>query len=75
MTINKIVLASSLLLAIGVSATGFANEKPEMVDAEAVTIECVSAADVEAMTDEDKSKLTLPVCENVKTEEETTPAQ
>jgi len=69
MTMKKIVLASSLLLAIGVSTTGFANEKPEMLDADNVTIECVSAADVEAMTDEDKTKLILPVCENVKMEE------
>jgi len=76
MTIKKIVLASSLLLTTGFSATGFANEKPEMVDADAVTIECVSAADVEAMSDEDKANLALPICENVEMDKkEAMPAQ
>ncbi|MEH6457372.1 MAG: hypothetical protein V7749_13665 [Cocleimonas sp.] len=46
---------------MGFSAPGFAETSSVMVDGNAV--DCVPAADIEAMTEEDKAKLTLPVCE------------
>lgn len=61
MTIKKTAIATSLLLAMGFSAPGFAETSSVMVDGNAV--ECVPVADIEAMTEEDKAKLTLPVCE------------
>ncbi|MEH6455721.1 MAG: hypothetical protein V7749_05330 [Cocleimonas sp.] len=62
MTIKKTAITTSLLLAMGLSMPGFAETKTEMVDGDAVTIECITLAEVDLMTDEDKAKLTLPVC-------------
>lgn len=76
MIINKTVITTSLLLSMGLSAPSFAETKTEMVDGDAVTIECITLAEVDLMTDEDKAKLTLPVCEDVeKNEDGTTPTQ
>ena len=74
MTIKKTVVATSFLLAMGFSLPGFAGTKTEVVDGDTVTIECIPAAEVDAMTDEDKAKLTLPVCENVEKNEDGTQA-
>ena len=71
MTIKKTVVATSFILAMGFSLPGLAETKVEMVDADTVTIECITAAEVDAMTDEDKAKLTLPVCENIEEETKT----
>ncbi|MGK0271881.1 MAG: hypothetical protein ACI88H_002547, partial [Cocleimonas sp.] len=49
---------------------GFSETKAEVVDGDAVTIECITMAEVDLMTDEDKAKLTLPVCEDVQKNEE-----
>ncbi len=72
MTIKKTAIATSLLLAMGLSSSVFAETK--VLDGDAVTIECITAAEVEAMSDEDKAKLTLPVCENVEKNEDGTTA-
>ncbi|WP_299872872.1 hypothetical protein [uncultured Cocleimonas sp.] len=58
MTIKNTIVATSFLLALGTSLPGFAETKAE--DAPAPI--CVTAAEVEAMSDEDKAKLTLPIC-------------
>lgn len=75
MTIKKTVITTSLLLAMSFSAPGFAENKPEIVDGDGVTIECITAADVDAMTDEDKAKLTLPICEAIQKNEDGTTTQ
>lgn len=72
MTIQKTVVATSFILAMGFSLPGFAETKA--VEEDAVTMECVTAAEVDAMTDEDKAKLTLPICENMEKNEEGTKA-
>jgi len=75
MTIKKAAISTSIVLAMGFSIPVFAQTEgqPEamegtgsvtIVDGDAVTIECVPQAEVDAMTDEDKGKLTLPVCED-----------
>ncbi|MGK0273244.1 MAG: hypothetical protein ACI88H_003923, partial [Cocleimonas sp.] len=46
---------------MGLSLPGFSETKAEVVDGDAVTIECITMAEVDLMTDEDKAKLTLPV--------------
>lgn len=74
MTIKKTVIATSFMLAMGASLPGFAGTKTEVVDGDAVTIECIPLAEVEAMTDEDKAKLTVPVCEDVEKNEDGTKA-
>lgn len=66
MTIKKTAVSTSIVLAIGLSFPLFAQTEgvPEtVVDGDAVTIECVPQAEVDAMTAADKEKLTLPVCE------------
>ncbi len=77
MTIKKTVVATSMILAMGITLPGFAETKPklEMLDGDAVTIECITQAEVDLMTDEDKAKLTLPVCENVEKNAEGTMTQ
>jgi hypothetical protein len=56
MSIKNLLLAASMLLALGsVSAWAASHEKAEM--------ECVPQAEFDVMSDEDKSKLTLSVCE------------
>lgn len=72
MTIKKTIVATSFLLAMGASLPGFAESKTEVVDGDTVTIECITAAEVAAMTDDEKVKLTLPVCADA---EEATPTQ
>ena len=75
MTIKKTAITTSIALAMGFSIPAFAQTEgqPEamagtssasVVDGDAVTIECVPQAEVDAMTDEDKGKLTLPVCKD-----------
>lgn len=58
MTIKNTIVATSFLLAVGSSLPGFAETKAE----EVVAPICVTAEDFAAMSDEDKAKLTLPVC-------------
>ncbi|GAA0397102.1 hypothetical protein GCM10009133_02690 [Cocleimonas flava] len=65
MTIKKTAVATSILLAIGFSLPGFAETKTEMVDGDAVTIDCITTAEVDKMSDEDKANLKLPICEEV----------
>ncbi len=65
MTIKKTAVATSILLAIGFSLPGFAETKTEMVDGDAVTIDCITKAEVDKMSDEDKANLKLPICEDV----------
>lgn len=82
MTINKTALSTSLLLALGLSMSSLAQAESlpvtegtssvTIVDGDAVTIECIPQAEVDAMTDEDKGKLTLPVCEDAQAEGEKT---
>lgn len=75
MTIQKTAISTSIVLALGLSIPAFAQTEgqPEamegtasvtIIDGDAVTIECVPQAEVDAMTVEDKGKLTLPVCED-----------
>ena len=80
MTINKTALSTSMFLAMAaltVSSSSFAQSEgvPEVmegasnvtiVDGDAVSIECITQAEVDAMSTEDKEKLTLPVCDNAK---------
>ena len=56
---------------MGASLPGFAESKTE----DTVSIECITAAEVAAMTDEDKVKLTLPICEDVQKEDGITATQ
>ena len=75
MTINKTALSTSLLLALGLSMSALVQaETAPAADApaDAVALECVPQAEVDAMTDEDKGKVTLPVCEDAKAEGEKT---
>ena len=67
MTIRKTAVATSILLAMGLSLPGFAETKPDpvMVDGDAVIIECITKAEVDMMSDEDRANLKLPVCEDV----------
>ena len=82
MTISKTALSTSLLTLamMAVSSTSFAGTEgvPEViegasnvtvVDGDAVSIECITQAEVDAMTPEDKEKLTLPVCDADKSNE------
>jgi len=67
MTIKKLAISTSILLAMGLSSAGFADDKgmPAVVDGDAVSIECITKADVDKMTDEEKANLKLPVCEEI----------
>lgn len=71
MTIKKTAVTTSFLLAMGLSTPGFADDKVEVIDGDKVTIECITQTEVDLMTDEDKAKLTLPICEEMMKEEET----
>ena len=75
MTIKNTALSTSIVLAMGLSIPAFAQTEgqPEVVegttsaatlDGDAVIIECILQAEVDAMTQEDKEKLTLPVCKD-----------
>ena len=78
MTIVKTVLSTSLILAMGVSSSLFALTEGEpataeapvaaIVDGDAVVIECIPQAEVDAMTEEDKGELKLPVCDEMMNE-------
>lgn len=67
MTIKNTAVATSFLLAMGLSSIGFAETKT--IDIDGVAVECITAAAVEAMTEEDKSKLTMPICEDLQKQE------
>ena len=67
MTIKNTAVATSFLLAMGLSSIGFAETKT--VDVDGVAVECITAAAAEAMSDEDKSKLTMPICEDLQKQE------
>ena len=75
MTIKKTAVTTSFLLAMGLSLPGFADDKVEMVDGDSVTIECVTQADVDLMTEEDKAKLILPICDEMMEKKEETKTQ
>lgn len=67
MTIKKTALSTSIILAMGFAVPAFAKTEgmpAVVVDGEAVEIECVPQAEVDLMSDEDKGKLNLPVCED-----------
>ena len=79
MTIKKTAVLTSIILASGLSLSATAQaegqpkgmaEKPTIVDGDAVTIDCIPQAEVDALTDAEKEKLKLPVCEDVKSSEE-----
>ena len=74
MTIKKTAVATSLLLAIGFSMPGFAETKTEIVDGDAVTIECITKVEVDKMSDEERANLTLPVCEEIEKNDDGTTA-
>lgn len=65
MSIKNLVVAVSLLIALSpvVSVTSWAasHEKAEAMD-EGEAKECISEADLDALSDEDKAKQSLPVC-------------
>jgi len=66
MTIKKTALSTSIILAMGFAVPAFAKTEmmPEAtLDGVAVEIECIPQAEVDLMTEEDKGKLNLPVCE------------
>ena len=75
MTIKKTAVTTSILLALGFSLPGFAETKTEMVDGDAVTIDCITKAEVDKMSDVDKANLKLPVCEEVKNADGTAATQ
>jgi len=63
MSTLKTTLSTSIVLAMGLSLPFLAHaEGKAQMDESAVAIDCVLPAEVEAMTDEAKAKLTLPVC-------------
>ena len=72
MTIKNTAVATSMLLAMGLSSPVFAETKtqPEVLDGDTVTIECITQAEVDLMTDVDKANLKLPVCEDVEKSED-----
>ena len=64
MSIKNLVMVASMLLALGsVSAFAASHEKAEGMAEEAETMECISQEALDAMSDEDKAKQELPVCE------------
>jgi len=68
MTIKQTVISTSIALTLGITGPLFAQtatDPSKIVDGDAVTIECIPQAEVDAMSQEDKEKLTLPICELV----------
>ena len=71
MTITKTGISTAILLAIGFSAPTWAESEampaaaPDVtiVDGNAIKIECVPQAELDAMSASDKEKITLPVCD------------
>jgi len=67
MTIKKTALSTSVILAMGFAVPVFAKTElmPEAtLDGVAVEIECIPQAEVDLMTQEDRGKLNLPICED-----------
>ena len=67
MTIKKTALSTSIILAMGLAVPAFAKTEGMpaiVVDGEAVEIECNTQAEADLMSEEDKGKLNLPVCED-----------
>jgi len=64
MTIRKTVLSTSIILAMGFATSAFAKTEPMPVEGEVVEIKCIPQAEVDLMTEADKSKSELPVCED-----------
>jgi len=67
MTTKKTALSTSIILAVGLAVPAFAQTEGvpvTVVDGEAVEIECIPQAEVDLMSEEDKGKLNLPVCED-----------
>ena len=58
MSIKKLLLVASMLLAFG-SVSSWAATEEESTD----SAECVTQAEVDAMSDEAKANLEVPVCE------------
>jgi len=57
--------STALILAMGLSVPFFASaeeKKAGAMEGEEAKVECITQADVDVLTDEDKAKLTLPVC-------------
>jgi len=72
MSTLKTTLSTSIVLAMGLAVPFLAQaEEKAAMEGDAVKVECISAAEVEAMTDEQKAKLTAPVCEDAASEEKT----
>jgi hypothetical protein len=66
MTIKKTAISTSIVLAVGLSLPLFAQTEgvpTNVVDGDAVTIECIPQAEADAMNPTDREKLTLPICE------------
>jgi len=79
MTITKTAVLTSIVFASGLGLSTLAQAegqpkgmegKPTIVDGDAVTIDCMPQAEVDALTDQEKENLKLPVCEDVKKAEE-----
>jgi len=75
MTNQKTALFSSIFLVAGLATSVYAQAEGKkdastdmttvtVIDGDAVTIECIPQAEVDAMTAADKEKLKLPVCED-----------
>ena len=63
MSTLKTTLSTSIVLAMGLALPFLAHaEGHAPTEGDAVAVDCVLPAEVEAMTDEEKAKLTLPVC-------------
>lgn len=68
MTIKKIAVTSSMVLALGLSLPLFAashEAKEKVQDGDALTIECIPQLEADAMEQADREKLTIPICEDV----------
>jgi len=64
MSTLKTTLSTSIVLAMGLALPFLAHAEGHAPteEGDAVAVDCVLPAEVEAMTDEEKAKLTLPVC-------------
>lgn len=68
MTIKKIAVTSSMVLALGLSLPLFAasdSDEGKVIDGDAVTIECIPQVEADAMEQADREKLTIPICEDI----------
>jgi len=68
MSIKKVVVSSSAVLALSLSLPLFAasqTDEEKTVDGDAVTMECIPQIEADAMEQAEREKLTLPICEAI----------